>query len=128
MRVDARHRPRRVFGRRDAQPACAWRKHGGKRPCLSQDVNRRASFSVATFQRGDDRGAGDGGGVERGGGDERCGVKKGMRGVKASEGKAIKSGGAGGGGRGWGEAQPCVLPWCRLSRSCCTVAFCCSAS
>lgn len=45
-------------------------------------------------------------------------MKKGMREVKASEGNAIK----GGGGCRWGEAQLCVLPWCRLSQSC-TVAL-----
>lgn len=90
MRGDARCRPRRVFRHRHAQPPRTRRKHGGKRPCLSHNVNRRASLSVATFQRADDRGAGMG--MERGGRDERCGVKKGMRGVKASEGKAIKGG------------------------------------
>lgn len=46
----------------------------------------------------------DGGGMERGGRDERCGVKKGMRGVKAIEGKAIKSDGGRGPWMGWGSA------------------------
>lgn len=103
MRVDARHRLRRVFCCRDAQPACASQKHGGKRPCPSRDVNRRESFQWNVWARRWQRSR-DGGGMERGGRDERCGVKKGMRGVKASEGRAIKSDGGRGPWTGWGSA------------------------